>query len=87
VPVSLPGLRAAAKIGAREIVFSHDGRVVARHERLQNRFGVSAPLDHYLELLARKPGALARSLALRQERETSAKHSGGAEGKKAHCFG
>src|SRR5204863_8109266 len=54
---------------AREIVFCHDGRVLARHERLQGRFEVSAQLDHYLELLAVKPGALARSLALRQERE------------------
>jgi hypothetical protein len=33
------------------------------------RFGISAQLDRYLELLAVKPGALARSLALRQERE------------------
>jgi transposase len=69
VPVALAGLRVAARIGAREIVFSHDGKVVACHERLQGRFGVSAQLDHYLELLSRKPGALARSLALRQERE------------------
>ncbi len=30
---------------------------------------ISAQLDHYLDLLARKPGALARSLALRQERD------------------
>jgi transposase len=69
LPVHLAGLRVAARIGAREIVFSHDGKVVARHERLQERFGVSAQLDHYLELLKVKPGALARSLALRQERE------------------
>ena len=33
---------------------------------------MSAQLDHYLELLALKPGALARSLALRQERERGA---------------
>jgi hypothetical protein len=69
LPVHLAGLRVAARIGAREIVFSHDGKVVATHERLQERFGVSAQLDHYLELLKHKPGALARSLALRQERE------------------
>jgi hypothetical protein len=50
----------------------HDGRVVARHERLDGRFGVSAQLDHYLELLKHKPGALARSLALSQERERGA---------------
>ncbi len=69
LPVRLAGLRVAARIGAREIVFVHDGREVARHERLQGRFGTSAQLDHYLELLALKPGAFARSLALRQERE------------------
>jgi len=69
VPVALAGLRVAARIGAREILLLHDGRVVARHERLHGKFGTSAQLDHYLELLAHKPGALARSLALRQERE------------------
>jgi transposase len=69
LPVRLAGLRVAARIGAREIVFMHDGREVARHERLRGRFGTSAQLDHYLELLRVKPGALARSLALRQERE------------------
>jgi len=69
VPVSLAGLRVAARIGAREIQLLHDGREVACHARLDGRFGVSAQLDHYLELLAHKPGALARSLALRQQRE------------------
>jgi transposase len=69
VPVALAGLRVAARIGASEIVFAHDGREVARHTRLQSRFQTSAQLDHYLELLKHKPGALARSLPLAQERE------------------
>jgi transposase len=69
LPVRLAGLRVAARIGAREIVFHHDGQEVARHERLHGKFGTSARLDHYLELLKIKPGAFARSLALRQERE------------------
>jgi transposase len=69
VPVALAGLRVAARIGAREISFSHDGREVARHERLHGKYGTSAQLDHYLELLKVKPGAFARSLPLRQERE------------------
>ena len=55
VPVSLAGLRVAARIGAREIVVCHDGREVARHPRLHGRFGISARLDNYLELLQRKP--------------------------------
>ena len=69
VPVALTGLRVTAQIGAREIVIVHGGREVARHERLHGRSGTSAQLDHYLELLQRKPGGLERSLALAQERD------------------
>jgi transposase len=72
VPVGLVGRRVAVRVGAREIAVSHDGAVVARHARLDGRFEVAACLDHYLELLALKPGALHRSLALRQERERGA---------------
>jgi transposase len=72
VPVALAGLRVAARIGAREVALFHDGREVARHERVDGRFKTAARLDHYLELLAHKPGALGRSLALRQERERGA---------------
>jgi transposase len=72
VPVALAGRRVLARVGAREIVVVADGQVVARHERLAERFAVSARLDHYLELLQRKPGALAGSLALHQERERGA---------------
>ena len=69
VPVNLVGLRVGARIGAREITLHHDGQLIARHERLSGRGDTSAQLDHYLDLLTRKPGALARSLALRQQRE------------------
>ena len=69
VPARLAGFKVRAQIGARDVVFSHDGKVVASHERLSGKHGTSAQLDHYLDLLARKPGALARSLALRQERD------------------
>jgi transposase len=72
VPVRLAGLRVAACIGAREIVIVHDGREVARHARLLGRYQTRLELDHYLELLAVKPGALARSLALAQERQRGA---------------
>ena len=68
VPVALVGLRVLARIGARAITVCHDGKMVAHHARLAGRFGVSAQLDHYLELLIHKPGALAGSLALHQER-------------------
>jgi transposase len=69
VPVALVGLRVQARIGAREIVISHDRRPVARHPRLHGRYQTAARLDHYLELLQRKPGALKGSLPLAQERE------------------
>lgn len=69
VPASLAGLRIRARVGAGEISFWHDGKQVARHERLPGHHQISAQLEHYLGLLARKPGALARSLALRQERD------------------
>jgi hypothetical protein len=69
VPVALAGLRVTAAIGATEIRVSHRDREVARHERLHGKYGTRAVLDHYLELLARKPGGLARSLPLAQERE------------------
>ena len=69
VPARLAGIRVRAQVGAREIAIWHDGKVVATHERLAGKHEASAQLDHYLDLLARKPGALARSLALRQERD------------------
>jgi hypothetical protein len=72
VPVALAGLKVSAAIGAREITISHAGRTVAVHERLHGRFGTSARLDHYLELLRRKPGAMEHSLALSQERDRGA---------------
>ena len=68
VPVALAGLKVSARIGAREITINHGGREVARHERMHGKFGTSARLDHYLELLARKPGGLEHSVALAQER-------------------
>jgi hypothetical protein len=69
VPARLAGFKVRAQVGAREIAIWHDGKMVASHERLAGKHGTSAQLDHYLDLLVRKPGALARSLALRQERD------------------
>jgi transposase len=69
VPVALAGLKVSVAIGATEIRVMHRDLEVARHERLHGKYGTRAALDHYLELLARKPGALARSLPLAQERD------------------
>jgi len=43
-------------------------RLVARHERSRTRGGQVLVLDHYLEVLTRKPGALPGSMALSQAR-------------------
>ena len=72
VPVALAGLRVSARVGAREITINHGGREVARPRAPARQFGTSARLDHYLELLARKPGGLEHSLALAQERDRGA---------------
>jgi transposase len=69
VPASLTGRRVRARIGANEIDVWHEEKIVASHERLAGKHETSAQLEHYLELLERKPGALARSLALREERD------------------
>ena len=69
VPVRLVGTKVAARVGAREIEVLAEGKLVATHPRLRGSQLRSARLDHYLELLARKPGALEHSLALRLERE------------------
>jgi hypothetical protein len=68
VPVSLSGRRVEVRLQARELTVWHGGRVVARHERLQESHGEALQLDHYLEVLQRKPGALAQSKPLAQAR-------------------
>jgi Mu transposase, C-terminal domain len=68
VPVRLVGQRVEVQLGAGEVVVLHAGQSVARHERLAGRHGERLELDHYLELLWRKPGALERSGPLSQAR-------------------
>ena len=47
----------------------HDGQQVGRHERCYSRRQQILDLEHYLDALSRKPGALAGSTALAQWRE------------------
>ncbi len=72
-PRSLAGRRVTVRLGARGLKVVHDGRtVVATHERSPLRGSQTLLLDHYLEVLARKPGALPSSLTLAQARESGA---------------
>jgi transposase len=68
VPVSLIGRLLQVSIGAEEIVVSSKSTVVASHARLIERGAESLQLDHYLEVLVRKPGALTSSVPLAQAR-------------------
>lgn len=63
-----PRTKTQAKIFAETIEVWHEGRCVARHERSYSRQQKVLDLEHYLEALERKPGALAGSTALEQWR-------------------
>lgn len=68
VPARLIGHRVRVILRASELVV-FNGRVqVARHERATIRGSQSLQLDHYLEVLIRKPGALPGATALVQAR-------------------
>lgn len=69
VPIRLAHRRVEVRVQAQQIAVAHSGQVVAVHPRLYGRNGEQLVLDHYLELLRSKPGALARSRPLRQARE------------------
>jgi hypothetical protein len=62
------GTQVQAKIYASVVEFWHDGRCVARHERCYRRQQQVLDLEHYLDVLYRKPGALAGSRPLEQQR-------------------
>ncbi len=69
VPARYAGRRLTARIGGTTIEVTDAGRVVAVHERSIVRGTQTLVLDHYLEILVRKPGAMASSLALLQARK------------------
>jgi transposase len=67
--VPLPvGTVAQAKVYASYVEIWHEGKCVARHERCYSRRQKLLDLEHYLEALSRKPGALAGSTPLAQWR-------------------
>jgi len=63
-----PGTKTQAKIFAETVEVWCEGHCVARHERSYSRQQKVLDLEHYLEALERKPGALAGSTALEQWR-------------------
>jgi len=68
VPARLIGRRVRVLLHASDLVIYDGHAEVTRHERLPGKSGVRLDLDHYLEALVRKPGALPGSTALEQAR-------------------
>ncbi|WP_433365087.1 IS21 family transposase [Actinoplanes sp. CA-142083] len=68
VPARMVGRQARVLLNASDLVV-FDGRTeIARHERLMTKGSTRVELDHYLEVLLRKPGALPGAKALEQAR-------------------
>lgn len=66
VPDSLVGKKVSVKIYSEKIVIFHGGKKVARHERSYTAGDWKVTLDHYLNTMQCKPGALRGSVALKQ---------------------
>lgn len=64
VPARYAGARLDVALGATSVRVLHGGKVVAEHVRSLHKGSQDLVLDHYLEVLTRKPGALAGSSAL-----------------------
>jgi hypothetical protein len=68
VPATFAGRELAVRLSGQAVTVLDGARIVARHERSTRKGAELLLLDHYLELLARKPGALPGSVALAQAR-------------------
>lgn len=64
VPARFIGKRVRVSLRASEVVVFDGRTVIARHERVITQGGQGLELDHYLEVLATKPGALPGASAL-----------------------
>lgn len=68
VPARFIGRTVRVSLRANELLIFDRGQVVARHPRQTRRGAFRDSLDHYLEILLVKPGALAGATALAQAR-------------------
>ena len=64
-----PGTKVEARVHADSVELWHEGKRVARHERCYSRQQKILDLEHYLDVLRKKPGALAGSTPLAQWRQ------------------
>ena len=72
VPARYAGRRVSVRLGARQVEVFAEGKRVAVHVRAIHRNSYVLELDHYLEVLQRKPGAFAGATALVSARTSGA---------------
>lgn len=72
VPARFIGHRVRVKLSASTVTVYERNTVVARHQRATGKGVKILDLDHYLEILLRKPGALPGATALAQARASGA---------------
>ena len=72
VPARFIGHNVRVLLRGNELLVFERRQVVARHPRLTRRYDYRDDLDHYLEILMGKPGALAGSTALDAARKSGA---------------
>lgn len=66
VPDHLIGKMVVLKITAEHVIVYDDKNLLHRHQRHYGRFSWHIDIDHYLSTFEKKPGAIARSVALKQ---------------------
>ena len=72
VPARYVGRRLAVRLSATTVEVLDGATIVARHDRAAGRYVEVLTLDHYLEVLVRKPGALPGATALAQAKASGA---------------
>lgn len=66
---SKAGMKVQLKVSATKVEISQNGQIIAQHERSYEKGQEILNLEHYLDVLERKPGAFAGSKPLQQWRE------------------
>lgn len=70
VPVSYVGLKVDAVLKINEVFIYYDGKLIATHKRyFSNNKWILHP-DHYLDVLAKRPGAFNNAIPIKEWRQT-----------------
>jgi transposase len=72
VPTRYAGRRLEVRLGATMITVYDGATIIAQHARSLHKYSEDLILDHYLEVLSRKPGAFAGSTPLAAARASGA---------------